>query len=84
VLFTLHLLTNKMSGAIIVTVVRRLWSTGYRKPWLIVVFSGSKKKRKRCTSAWTFPGHKSAKETDKLRQKFVSHINKKYNEIFIK
>jgi hypothetical protein len=41
-----------------------------------VVFSGIKKKRKRCTLAWTFPGHKSATEIDKLRQKFVSDIDK--------
>ena len=82
-LFTLHLLTNKMSGATIARwVIRR--STEYRKPWLIVVFSSTKKKRKRCTLAWTFPGHKSAKEIDKLRQKFVSHMDKKYMEIFIK
>ena len=78
-LFTLHLLTNKMSGAIIVTVGYKE-STEYRKPWLIVVFSGTKKKRNRCTLAWTFPGHKSAKEIDKFRQKFVSHIDKKYKE----
>ena len=72
-----YLLTNKMSGAIIVTVGYKE-STEYRKPWLIVVFSGTK--RKRCTLAWTFPGHKSAKEIDKFRQKFVSHIDKKYKE----
>jgi hypothetical protein len=68
-----------MSGAIIVRwVIRR--STEYRKPWLIVVFSSTKKKRKRCTLAWTFPGHKSAKEIDKFRQTCFSYRQKIYGD----